>query len=188
MVSAGRWSVLRSAWMVAVLALSGCVVESAGSDPDADLVDLAPPTLLADAEVEEPDMAEADGGMEADGGDVIPDGGSMDAEAADMATPDMRPPPDMMMALTIDSCEAACDRYTECDRLGDRFGEEFQAVRARKGQLPVIGFPSLGEVAPRRLADGSYSDSMFHNVSFVMALIGAAAGEQAAGKADPKKT
>jgi hypothetical protein len=58
--------------------------------------------------------------------------------------------------------------------LGPRFSEEIEAVRARHTDLPIIGFPSLGEVSPRRRADGSYSTNLFHNVSFVFALLGSA--------------
>ena len=58
--------------------------------------------------------------------------------------------------------------------LGDRFDEEVQTVRSRRGQLPLVGFPSFGELAPRRRPDGSYSANLFHNVSFVLALLGPA--------------
>jgi hypothetical protein len=58
--------------------------------------------------------------------------------------------------------------------LGPRFSEEIEAVRSRHQELPIIGFPSLGEVSPRRRADGSYSTNLFHNVSFVFALLGSA--------------
>ncbi|MEZ4381134.1 MAG: FIST N-terminal domain-containing protein [Nannocystaceae bacterium] len=60
--------------------------------------------------------------------------------------------------------------------LGPRFAEEIEAVRARFPGLPIIGFPSLGEISPRRRGDGSYSRNLFHNVSFVLTLLGAAAG------------
>ena len=56
--------------------------------------------------------------------------------------------------------------------LGDRFDEEIQTIRKQRRALPVIGFPSLGEIAPRRREDGSYSANLFHNVSFVFALLG----------------
>ena len=56
--------------------------------------------------------------------------------------------------------------------LGPRFSEEIEAVRTRHQDLPIIGFPSLGEVSPRRRPDGSYSTNFFHNVSFVLALLG----------------
>lgn len=59
--------------------------------------------------------------------------------------------------------------------LGPRYEEEIQCIRARaRAGLPVIGFPSLGEVGPRRRADGTYSKNLFHNVSFVFAVLGAA--------------
>ncbi len=56
--------------------------------------------------------------------------------------------------------------------LGPRFSEEIEAVRSRHQELPIIGFPSLGEISPRRRRDGSYSRNLFHNVSFVLALLG----------------
>ncbi len=59
--------------------------------------------------------------------------------------------------------------------LGPRYEEEIQCIRDRaRSGLPVIGFPSLGEVGPRRRPDGTYSKNLFHNVSFVFAVIGAA--------------
>lgn len=63
--------------------------------------------------------------------------------------------------------------------LGPRFSEEIEAVRARHRDLPIIGFPSLGEVSPRRRPDGSYSKNYFHNVSFVLALLGPAKAARA---------
>ncbi len=63
--------------------------------------------------------------------------------------------------------------------LGPRFSEEIEAVRARHQGLPIIGFPSLGEVSPRRRPDGSYSGNLFHNVSFVLALLGPARAARA---------
>ncbi len=37
--------------------------------------------------------------------------------------------------------------------------------------LALAGFPSLGEIAPLRTADG-YSPSLFHNMTYVLMLIG----------------
>ena len=56
--------------------------------------------------------------------------------------------------------------------LGARFEEEAEIIRAGQPQLPFIGFPSLGELAPRRRDDASYSGNLFHNISLVVALIG----------------
>lgn len=56
--------------------------------------------------------------------------------------------------------------------LGQRYGEEAEVIRDNQPGLPFIGFPSLGEIAPRRRADGSYSTNLFHNVSLVVALLG----------------
>lgn len=39
-------------------------------------------------------------------------------------------------------------------------------------RIPMIGFPSFGEIAPFRLADGSYTPSYFHNVTLGLCLLG----------------
>lgn len=58
--------------------------------------------------------------------------------------------------------------------LGDRGQEELQRLQARLGnRLPLAGFPSFGEVGPFRREDGSYTATQFHNVTFVLCLIGA---------------
>jgi hypothetical protein len=38
-------------------------------------------------------------------------------------------------------------------------------------QLPVVGFPSFGEVGPFKTPEG-YTDSYFHNATFVLCLLG----------------
>ena len=40
------------------------------------------------------------------------------------------------------------------------------------GALPLIGFPSYGEISPFRSKNGGYSSAMFHNVTFVIAVLG----------------
>lgn len=58
--------------------------------------------------------------------------------------------------------------------LGDRGQEELERLQATLGQaLPLAGFPSFGEIAPFRRADGSYTATQFHNVTFALCLIGA---------------
>jgi hypothetical protein len=50
--------------------------------------------------------------------------------------------------------------------------EEVEKVLARFGNIPLIGMPSFGEIGPFRLADGGYSPVMFHNVTFVVCILG----------------
>ena len=50
--------------------------------------------------------------------------------------------------------------------------EEVARVRERLGDIPLIGLPSFGEIAPFRRSDGSYSPLLFHNVTFVACLLG----------------
>jgi len=51
--------------------------------------------------------------------------------------------------------------------------EELRRVQACLGaDLPLIGLPSFGEISPFRMADGRYSRARFHNVTFVVCLLG----------------
>ena len=50
--------------------------------------------------------------------------------------------------------------------------EEVARVRQRLGDIPLIGLPSFGEIAPFRRSDGNYSPTLFHNVTFVACLLG----------------
>lgn len=52
--------------------------------------------------------------------------------------------------------------HHEIDALGQEFGR----------QLPLAGFPSFGEIGPLRLPDGHYSRNLFHNMTYVLLLIG----------------
>ena len=57
--------------------------------------------------------------------------------------------------------------------MGDLGRKELDCVLGPLGRdLPVAGFPSLGEFAPWREADGSYTTTHFHNVTCVICLIG----------------
>lgn len=40
------------------------------------------------------------------------------------------------------------------------------------GALPLIGIPSYGEISPFRSPEGAYSTAMFHNVTFVVCVLG----------------
>lgn len=55
--------------------------------------------------------------------------------------------------------------------LGGDIHHEAKAVAEAMPSLALAGFPSLGEIAPLRTADG-YSPSLFHNMTYVLMLIG----------------
>lgn len=56
--------------------------------------------------------------------------------------------------------------------LGDNGKKELSAFFKELGvSIPVIGFPSFGEISPFRHADGTYSTVSFHNVTFVICLL-----------------
>lgn len=107
--------------LVSILAASGCVQEGAG-DP-ADAVPDIEAVIITDMDIIPPDGgpdAAPDGAS--DGGDAL-DGEAPDGAVADAAPADAAPPPPDAATLNIDSCEAACNRYAECDRVADRFGD-----------------------------------------------------------------
>ena len=57
--------------------------------------------------------------------------------------------------------------------LEDRGEEEVEQVLAALGQrIPLVGFPSFGEIGPFRKPDGAYTETFFHNVTFVICSIG----------------
>jgi len=57
--------------------------------------------------------------------------------------------------------------------LADRGEKEISAFFEHLGySIPLIGFPSLGEISPFRLFDGTYTTVNFHNVTFVVCLLG----------------
>ncbi len=55
--------------------------------------------------------------------------------------------------------------------LGTQLNHEIDAITKNFQQISLIGFPSLGEIAPLRLKDG-YSANLFHNMTYVLVLIG----------------
>ncbi len=58
--------------------------------------------------------------------------------------------------------------------MGDRGQEELARLQATLGStLPLAGFPSFGEICPFRRANGTYTPTQFHNVTFALCLIGA---------------
>jgi hypothetical protein len=64
--------------------------------------------------------------------------------------------------------------------LGDRVNEEVsQVLQALDKKIPVIGFPSFGEIGPIMKPNGSYTDTYFHNVSFVVLLFGSGSDHEA---------
>ena len=57
--------------------------------------------------------------------------------------------------------------------LENRGDEEVEQVFASLGRkIPLIGFPSFGEISPYRNPDGTYTPTLFHNVTFAICLIG----------------
>ncbi|RZU38173.1 hypothetical protein EV700_2751 [Fluviicoccus keumensis] len=55
--------------------------------------------------------------------------------------------------------------------LGSAVQREVEAVKRCLPGLPLAGFPSLGEIAPLRRS-GGYSPNLFHNMTYVLLLIG----------------
>lgn len=56
--------------------------------------------------------------------------------------------------------------------LGDRGEKELAAFFAQLGySIPLIGFPSFGEISPFRQRNGTYTAVSFHNVTFVVCLL-----------------
>jgi len=56
--------------------------------------------------------------------------------------------------------------------LADRGEKELAAFFKHLGySVPLIGFPSFGEIGPFRHADGGYTTVSFHNVTFVVCLL-----------------
>ena len=50
--------------------------------------------------------------------------------------------------------------------------EEVDRTVKELGKLPLIGFPSYGEISPLRSASGEYSSALFHNLTFVVCVLG----------------
>lgn len=58
--------------------------------------------------------------------------------------------------------------------LEDRGEKELQVLFDALGtKVPLVGFPSFGEIGPYRLPGGGYTESYFHNETFVICLLGA---------------
>lgn len=71
-------------------------------------------------------------------------------------------------AAIIISCAG---RKWQLDSTG---AEEMELVQGLIGrEIPVVGFPSFGEIGPFRLTDGRYSPPQFHNATIVICLLGA---------------
>ena len=57
--------------------------------------------------------------------------------------------------------------------LGSGGGQEVEKLFSNLGaKLPMIGFPSFGEISPFVRPDGRYTPSFFHNVTFSLCLFG----------------
>lgn len=57
--------------------------------------------------------------------------------------------------------------------LGSQTAEEVTRLQPHlPPSLPLIGLPTFGEIAPYANADGTYTDTYFHNVTYALTLIG----------------
>lgn len=57
--------------------------------------------------------------------------------------------------------------------LDDCWHQEVKMVQKALGShLSLVGFSSFGEIGPFLSPEGTYSESLFHNVSFVICLLG----------------
>jgi hypothetical protein len=71
-------------------------------------------------------------------------------------------------AAIIISCAG---RKWQLDNCGE---EEVQAIQDAIGaHIPLVGFPSFGEIGPFLKDDNSYTESFFHNATLVICLLGA---------------
>jgi hypothetical protein len=50
--------------------------------------------------------------------------------------------------------------------------EEIERTIKEMGAIPLVGIPSYGEISPFRSAGGLYSSAKFHNVTFVVCILG----------------
>lgn len=78
---------------------------------------------------------------------------------------------------TISACENAPQAALIFSCSGRKYflGQEIQhevsaLTDGVSDQIQVSGFPTFGEIAPLRLTDGSYSRSLFHNMTYVLML------------------
>jgi hypothetical protein len=56
--------------------------------------------------------------------------------------------------------------------MADRGEKELAVLLHGIGKtVPLIGFPSFGEISPFRNGDGTYTTVSFHNVTFVVCLL-----------------
>lgn len=124
--------VIRVWGVLAVLAL-GCVEDSDGDPPrDAAPADVG---LLVDlGGVDSGDGGMPDRALPIDAGETVDIG---EPDAADMMG-DMRP--DMAQQREIDTCEQACGRYAECDRIGEDFAD-YEACLSDCGRIARTGRP-----------------------------------------------
>ncbi|MEZ4471470.1 MAG: hypothetical protein R3F60_11845, partial [bacterium] len=95
----------RGLWVLVGLWCMGCTDDGGGGTTDAAL-----DGALGDA-----------GDPDAAGGDAVASDGAVPADARPR---DAGPPPDMAVPRGVTSCEEACDRYAQCERLGELFGDE----------------------------------------------------------------
>ena len=58
--------------------------------------------------------------------------------------------------------------------LGEQIRHETLALKQTFGrELPLVGFASFGEIGPLKTEDGRYTRNLFHNMTYVLLLLGA---------------
>ncbi|MEZ4469032.1 MAG: hypothetical protein R3F43_32520, partial [bacterium] len=134
---------MRRLWVVVALVLTGCPEDGGGS---AGLDGSGPADGALDATARDAAArdAAADGGAHDVGSpdrgarDAEPDARPLDAASADAAVADAGSEPDMAGAGGIASCQAACDRYVDCQQLDQAFDDEADCLRTC-GRLEAAG-------------------------------------------------
>ena len=57
--------------------------------------------------------------------------------------------------------------------LGSKVKEETERLFSMLGhKIPLAGYPSFGEIGPFRNPDNTYTDSFFHNETYILLFIG----------------
>ncbi|MFN3198280.1 MAG: hypothetical protein ACE366_07650 [Bradymonadia bacterium] len=136
-------------WVWVVLLAWGCTVEEA-SEVDPETPDTG--RVVTDGSLS-PDM-----GLEADAGEVLPDAMmridgaiDVDAEPSDASPPDMMMASDAFVPVEIDSCEEACGRFEDCERIARDWGSLEACLtaceRSSSSGAPEVWFECLGAEA-----------------------------------------
>lgn len=87
--------------------------------------------------------------------------------AVDQALEGARDPSFPVAAAIVISC--AGRKWLLDDRGDAELGRLFSYLERK---IPLVGFPSFGEIGPFRRPDGTYTPVFFHNVTFVVCFLG----------------